>query len=212
MKKITLVIAITFALVSCKSENKDTGSTPSGCFKDFLNQYDKLLSKEELQSFQFLIDGDSDIEFKNSSSGYHRLVWNESKDHLGKKHYIEISGMYFYPEKEDLETIRREFDRQYKEVTNDERKQAELEWEKMLEEAERDGMKFFVKPEHLVWHPVEHFGSSAWYKWDPVKGGQLVVLSDRARFHYGAKINDDPNLNRDIATKLAYLTLEKCEN
>ncbi|MGB3343950.1 MAG: hypothetical protein WBA61_08570 [Aequorivita sp.] len=232
MKNSVLLLGLAFALFSCNSGNKKLSTTVSDekkassgetydCLKPYQDEYDKLLTEEDMADV-YLFDFDAaEVELTSGSYGNLRYSWPSDRPELefevsGMKmkgaddNFIEVSKLSFYSGDGDLQSHRDYFDMGFKELSDEELKAIDENLSKQSDEVQKTGKDMMKVRAKRIFEFVDGTGSSAWYKWDETYGGELVVLAGKATFYINVKISDDPKENREIAEKLAEKVLAKC--
>lgn len=242
MKKTVFLLGMVFALFSCNSGKKESSeansesnsdvksekvsSKSSGktyeCLKKFEENYDLLLTKEEMTSvYPFNTDA-AKVELRSGSYGQHIFQWPSDrptftmevsgmKMNLPDQNTMGIKNLSFYDDVSDLKSNIEIFDMGYKQLSDKELAQIDKNLDKAEDEVKKTGKDLMEVRAKSAWQAVDGLGSSSWYKWNNQWGGELVVLAGIAKFTILTKISSDPEENREIAKKLAEKVLAKCK-
>jgi len=237
MKKMTFLAGLAFMFFSCNSGNKETSEAKSDnksekvssksdgksydCLKKFDENYEALLTKEEMASVYPIADK-SKVALRSGSYGEHIYRWESDrptftmevsnmKMEVPDQNTIGIKNLSFYSDKTDLKSAVSTFDMGYKELSDAELEQIQKNLAKADDEIKETGKDFMKVRAKSSWNAVEGLGSSSWYKWSDQWGGELVVLAGRASFTILTKISNDPDENRELAKKLAEKVIAKCK-
>ncbi|MBO3099930.1 hypothetical protein [Gelidibacter pelagius] len=237
MRKMTFLAVLFFVLFSCNNEKKGSSETKSDnksekvsnksdgksydCLKDYKDDYEALLTKDEMTSVHPINDK-AKVELRSGSYGEHIYRWNSNrpsftmevsnmKMDVPDQNTIGIKNLSFYSDKTDLKSAIGTFDMGYKQLSDKELEQIQKNLEKAEDEVKKTGEDLMKVRSKMNWDAVEGLGSSAWYKWSDQWGGELVVLAGRANFTILIKISDDPDENRELAKKLAEKVIAKCK-
>lgn len=237
MKKLTFLAGIAFMLFSCNSGNKDSSKSSleiskesglsgnvnvSDCLESFKEDYEKLLTKDDMTSSYAFDIGKADHNLRSGSYGEHNYRWESDRapietvilnQNIKGPDYntIGIANLSFYDNDADLKSNRDYFDRGYKTLSEKEIKEVEDNLAKQPDDVKKSGEGFMEIRKKMKWEFVDGVGTSAWYKWSENYGGELTVLSGRAKFEIRLKVSEDRDENRDLAKKLAQKVIDKCK-
>ena len=237
MKKSAFLVGIAFVLFSCNSGNKESSTSNSSektetkgtvedgktydCLKPFQDHYDKLLTKEDMESV-YPIDFDAaKVDLSTGNYGKHIFQWASDRPDVEQEiagmkmtlpdyNSIGVALLSFYSEKSDIKSNRATFDMAYKQLSEKELKQIEDNLAKQKDDVKETGKKMMKVRAKSSWDFVDGLGNSAWYKWNELYGGELAVLAGKAKFYIRLKVSEDPAENLEIAKKLAQKVLDKC--
>ena len=233
MKNKLFLIGMFFLVLSCNSGKKESseitgdGNTDEvsdksyDCLKKFEDDYNLLLTKEEMASV-YPIDFDiADQELRSGSYGEHKYQWPSNRPtftmeisgmemELPDHNTIGVKNLSFYSDTSDMSSTISAFNMGYKELSDKELEDIQNNLAKQDAEVIKTGEDLMKVRSNRSWDFVEGLGSSAWYKWNEQWGGELVVLAGKANFTIVAKISPDPDENRELAKKLAEKIIVKC--
>lgn len=235
MKKSALLVGIALILFSCNSGNKESSSSGENsqmaskssdgnsydCLKPFVEDYSKLLTKEDMASVYAIDFENAKVKLSTGNYGEHIYSWpsdRPDKDYgtsamkiIGPdNNTMGVSLLSFYSDESDLNSSRDNFEMGYKQLSEAELNQIEENLSKQKDEVKEAGKDFMKVRAKSSWEFVEGTGSSAWYKWSQKFGGELAVLAGKAKFNIKVKVSEDPEENRELAKKLAEKILDKC--
>lgn len=237
MKKLTFLAGIALVLCSCNSGNKNSSDSPSeiskensvsgnvnvsDCLESFEKDYEKLLSKEDMVSVFEFNPENAKHNLRSGGYGEHNYRWESDRapivttilnQEIKGPDYnsIGIANLSFYDDDSELKSNKDYFDRGYKTLSEAELKQIEDNLAKQSDEVKKSGEGFMEVRKKSQWEFVDGVGTSAWYKWHDTHGGELAVLSGRAKFDILVKVSKDRDENRDLAKKLAQKVIDKCK-
>ncbi|MCL8008924.1 hypothetical protein M8845_15945 [Gelidibacter japonicus] len=238
MKKKVFLAGLVIVLFSCNSGGKKESSESKSesrsekassksdgksydCLKDYKDEYEALLTKEEMASVHSISDK-AKVELRSGSYGEHIYRWESDrpsftmevsnmKMEVPDQNTLGIKNLSFYSDKTDLKSAVGTFDMGYKELSDKELEQIQSNLDKAEDEVKKTGEDFMKVRAKMSWNAVDGLGSSAWYKWSDQWGGELVVLAGRANFTILTKMSADPDENRRLAIQLAEKVLAKCK-
>lgn len=238
MKKTLFLTGMVLLMVSCNSGNKESSGTTSDsnsdikssttgdksydCLKKFEDDYNLLLTKDEMNSV-YPIDFElADQELRPGSYGQHIYQWPSErptfttevsgiKMELPDENTIGVKNLSVSSNKSDIKSRIASFDMAYKELSKEELDKIEANLAKQDDEVKKTGGDLMKVRAKRSWDFVEGLGSSAWYKWNEQWGGELVVLAGKAQFTIMSKISNNPDENREIAKELAEKVIAKCK-
>lgn len=237
MKKTLFLTGIVFILFSCNSGNKENseGASDNGneavssknkgksydCLKKFEEDYEGLLTKEEMASVYPEDYENAKKELRSGNYGEHIYRWPSNrpgfdmemsgmKIKIPDNNTIGIKTFSFSTSKADQKSRTETFNMGYKELSDKELAQIQANLEKQSEEIKKTGKDMMKVRGKRNWDFVDNLGTSAWYKWGEKYGGELAVLAGRSKFYIVIKVSEDPAENRDLAIKLAEKVLAKC--
>lgn len=227
-----MVFGLVFLLFSCNSEDKKSttgveistsdANKQMSCFENFETSYDKLLSKDDINSVYTLPKNGIEEDVENRKLGHYRLKWQSDRPvkkvvmggiavHESDNNMIEVSGLALY-KKGDLGTIKKQFDQGHKDMERGSLEKAKevLDDANIPDDAKELGKDILASQTDVKFDQIEGLGSSAWYRWTQ-DGGNLTVLSGRTKFDLKIKISTDREENKEVAKKLAAVILGKCD-
>jgi len=238
MKKIIFLTGIAFVLFSCNSGSKESSGMGSeiestkkikainnvsyDCLKKHQDDYQSLLTKEEMASVYPIDFTNAKEELRAGSYGEYIFMWPSDRPDVD----LEISGMKiknpdkntmgiknlkFISDKTDMESAISTFNMAYKELSDEELEKIQANLNKQSDDIKSAGKNLMKVRAKVHWDFVDGLGSSAWYKWNETYGGELAVLAGKAKFYIVLKISSNPNENRKLAIQLANKVLAKCE-
>lgn len=239
MKKSVLLFGLVFVLFSCNSGNKESSSSSSEsddkkeianttssensykCLGEFQENYEKLLTKEEMAKVHPIDFDAAKVNLSQGSYGNHEYSWPSDRPELelevsGMKinmpddNMMGVSNLSIISGNRDLQSDTSTFNMGYKQLSDEELEMIEKNLSKESEEIQKTGKDMMKVRAKRSWDFVKGTGNSAWYKWNEKYGGELSVLAGKAKFTIKSKVSNDPEQNRIIAVKLAELVLEKC--
>ncbi len=238
MKKLTFLTGIAFVLFSCNSGTKESSDSSSetsqetkisngnvnvsDCLEAFEEDYEKLLTKEDMASVYAFDSESAKRNLRSGSYGEHNYRWESDRapivtiilnQEIKGPDYnsMGVANLSFYDDDSDLKSNKDYFDRGYKTLSEAELKQIEDNLAKQSDEVKKSGEGFMEVRKKSQWEFVDGLGTSAWYKWHDTYGGELAVLSGRATFEIRLKLSEDRDENRDLAKKLAQKVIDKCK-
>lgn len=238
MKNSILLLGLAFALFSCNSGNKESSTSVANhaskqvnsnsnvdsykCLEEFKEDYEKLLTKEEMASVHYINFETAKVNLSQGSYGSHEYSWPSDrpdmiqeisgmKMQLPDNNLIGVSNLSFISGTRNLQADKDSFDMGYKQLSEQELEKIEENLSKQSEEVKKTGKDMMKIRNSRSWEYIEDTGNSAWYKWNDKYGGELAVLAGKANFTVKSKINEDPEENKKIAIKLAHLILQKCQ-
>lgn len=238
MKHLAILGCIVFVLISCNSGNKENSATNSSennqmkstssdgktydCLREFHDHYDKLLTKEEMASVYPIDFDNAKVKLSKGNHGKHKYIWPSDRPEVAEKlsgmnimlpddNFMEVAMLSFYSEDSDLKSNHGTFDMGYKKLSEAELKRINENLEKQSDEVKQTGKTMMEARAKRSWDFVDGLGTSAWYKWNDLYGGELAVLAGRAKFNIRLKVSEDSAKNLEIAKKLAQKVLDKCD-
>ena len=234
MKKSLFLVGMTFMFFSCNSDNsassdeKNGNSNKSGkelnCnfLEQFEENYSGLLTKEEMASVYPIDFANAKEKLRNGSYGEYKYMWPSNRpdrdlDLNGTiikspdRNSMGIKTFSFDSDISDMQGNIDYFNMAYKELSKEELDKIDKNLAKQNEETKATGEDLMKVRGNRSWEFVDGLGSSAWYKWNELYGGELAVLAGQAKFYIDIKISSDPDENRELAKKLAEKVIAKCK-
>lgn len=232
MKKVLFILTVALVSFSCVSDKKKSSEIEaeleenrpdrkSACLREFEDRYDELITKSEMASVYPFNEEEAKISISNKSYGHHTISWPSDRPNLNLKvagtemnvpdeNSMSVAVLNFYSDESALEEVLKQFERGYKQLSEEELEQINKNLENAAEENREINQKLMDARTKMNYAYINNIGSSAWYKWNDDYGGELAVLANRAKFNVRMKISKDSLENLEYSKKMAILIIEKC--
>lgn len=226
------VMYIGLFLFSCQSGslNEDRGldnsskmmsSKVTNCFEQYKDDYDRLLTKEDIAEVVNI--DEASYELETSAYGSAQYQWNSDRPELEytisghtisgpDRNRIEIKNLSFY-DLSDINSTIGQFEIGYKMLSEEEHNKMLSNIEQQFKEDPKglsDAKKFLDARLESYFEPLEGLGTKAYWKWNPKYGLQLHVLLGKVTFTIECKLSTDMDDNLKLAEQLARKVMEKC--
>lgn len=234
MKKNTLCFLFVVLLFSCKNTSQtnmygveqvvlDSGNHSKGCLTQLNLTYEELLTVDQVAQI-FLLDKaevKTSLNDRNDEYGNVYYSWKSDRPDLSMTdnehtqspddNFVGVSGLYAYNENRSKQDIISSFEMGYHQLSDaeflaiddnelEDRRQPEKKVANQMLEARKRN----------VFERVKDLGQSAFWKFHPQNGGELVVLFGNEKFSIYTKVSHEAEENLVWAKKLVQIILDQC--
>lgn len=239
MIKLFNYSALIFGLIlisSCSGDASKTGSKSSNkaskdCLMNYEYDYSRILTLDDVKKHITVDESTLETEEDSQNKTYGNVTYKWASDrpdlvteinNMSIEHpdmnKVSMTKLSFY-DSDDLKTYKSDdfielFNRGYDPMSKEEFNQLFANLEKQYKddpEMLNTSRKLLESRMQSKYKKVEGIGQSAYWKWDDMWGLELSVLFGNTKFYLEVKIDEDPQKNLDVATKIANDILEECK-
>src|SRR5690554_1650316 len=223
-------------MTSCSGDTTNSGSKSSSkvsqdCLMSYDYDYTRILTLDDVKKHvavdESTLETEQDLNNKTYGSVIYR--WKSNRPDLVTKinnmeiehpdmNKVSMTKLSFY-DSDDLKTYKSDdfvqlFNRGYDPMGKE-------EFDKLfdnLKKEYKDNPEMLETSRKLLetrmksnYKKVDQVGQSAYWKWNDMWGLEMSVLYGNTKFYLEVKIDEDPQKNLEVATKIANDILEECK-
>lgn len=202
------------------------------CYQAFDYTYENILTKNDLKKHLNPDENSFKINTQNSQDQYGSVTYEWASDRPDQTmeingmsfpkpnhNFVKLTGLKYYeedsPGSDQQSTANDLFAQGYKVLSTEEYNSLLANLQSSYEtnsEAYKQAKKLLDIRMQSNYEEMNQIGNLAYWKWDQIHGGELVVLHGNTVFQIQAKLSSNPEETREKAILLASEVIAKCTN